>query len=275
MAGRRDKIFYFTADGDAFAPTGFARSHWGPDHLNGPAIVGLAARELERRHGSPDFRPARLTVDLFRAARERPTTVRTALVRDGHRVRNATCEVIQDDTVVAAATLVLFRHSVSPPGQLWSAEQRFDPPVAPVFSPDSLRPYTNSADAGWTDTVSAHQNASRKAFFNHSIDVVGGHRNTAFVNAAVLAEATSLVTNMGTAGVGFINGDLTVALARMPVDDWIGVQADSHVDADGIAVGTATLYDRAGAFGSGMVTAIANPAAQIDFTRSEFEGFRI
>ena len=80
---------------------------------------------------------------------------------------------------------------------------------------------------------------------------------------------------MGTAGVGFINGDLTVALARMPVDDWIGVQADSHVDADGIAVGTATLYDRAGAFGSGMVTAIANPAAQIDFTRSEFEGFRI
>lgn len=50
MAGRRDKIFYFTADGDAFAPTGFARSHWGPDHLNGPAIVGLAARELE--HGT-------------------------------------------------------------------------------------------------------------------------------------------------------------------------------------------------------------------------------
>ena len=42
MAGRRDKIFYFTADGDAFAPTGFARSHWGPDHLNGPAIVHAA-----------------------------------------------------------------------------------------------------------------------------------------------------------------------------------------------------------------------------------------
>ena len=58
MAGRRDKIFYFTADGDAFAPTGFARSHWGPDHLNGPprssawppanSNAGTAARTFDR-----------------------------------------------------------------------------------------------------------------------------------------------------------------------------------------------------------------------------------
>ena len=33
----------------------------------------------------------------------------------------------------------------------------------------------------------------------------------------------------------------------------------------GISVGSATLFDHAGPFGTGMVTAIANPAAQIDF----------
>jgi len=27
-----------------FAPTTFAQSHWGDDHLNGPAVAGLAAR---------------------------------------------------------------------------------------------------------------------------------------------------------------------------------------------------------------------------------------
>jgi hypothetical protein len=48
------------------------------------------------------------------------------------------------------------------------------------------------------------------------------------------------------------------------------VQADSHWVADGIAVGTATLYDRTGAFGSGMVTAVSNPAAQIDFGNDPF-----
>ena len=39
---------------------------------------------------------------------------------------------------------------------------------------------------------------------------------------------------------------------------------------DGIAVGTATLFDNQGAFGSGLVTAVANPAAQIDFSSDSF-----
>ena len=70
------------------------------------------------------------------------------------------------------------------------------------------------------------------------------------------------MTNLGSAGVGYINGDLTMALSRLPVDDWIGIQADSHHAADGIAVGTATLFDRLGAFGSGTTTAVANAAAR-------------
>ena len=71
-------------------------------------------------------------------------------------------------------------------------------------------------------------------------------------------------------GIGYINGDLTVALVRLPQDDWIGVQADSHWAADGIATGTATLFDSAGPFGSGLITAISNAAAQIDFANDPF-----
>ena len=67
---------HFTlAESGEFEPTRFAGSHWGDDHLNGPAVVGLAARTLELHHGSPDFMPTRLTVDLFRAARSVSTAV--------------------------------------------------------------------------------------------------------------------------------------------------------------------------------------------------------
>jgi hypothetical protein len=48
------------------------------------------------------------------------------------------------------------------------------------------------------------------------------------------------------------------------------VQADSHWVSDGVAVGTATLFDESGAFGSGLTTAISNPAAQIDFAHDPF-----
>src|SRR5271166_7039418 len=100
--------------------------------------------------------------------------------------------------------------------------------------------------------------------------VLANEENTPFIRAAMAAEATSLVTNLGTRGVGYINGDVTVGLSRLPLGEWIGVQADSHWASDGVAVGTATLFDESGAFGSGMTTAISNPAAQIDFTHDPF-----
>ena len=53
-------LFALTGSGE-FEPTHFAGSHWGDDHLNGPAVVGLVARTLELHYGSPDFMPTRLT----------------------------------------------------------------------------------------------------------------------------------------------------------------------------------------------------------------------
>jgi hypothetical protein len=252
---------------DRFLPTSNAQSHWGEDHLNGPALVALVARALEEAHGLDDFMPARLTVDLFKAARGVETTATTRLVRDGRRVRNSECELTQDGVVVVRAVLVQYRRSSAPRGEEWSASMDFTPPP----ESDGLRPMSiGSDDGGWSHAIADHQNTSRKRTFNRAIDVVSGATNTPFVNAAMAAEGTSLVTNLGSAGVGYINGDLTVALARLPLGDWIGVQADSHLVADGVGVGTATLFDHAGPFGSGTVTAISNPAAQIDFADDPF-----
>jgi hypothetical protein len=251
---------------DTFQPTANAQSHWGEDHLNGPALVGLAAWNLDDRYGDDDFMPARLTVDLFKAARGLPTVVSTRLIRDGRRVRNSECELLQAGVPVVRATLVQYRRSSAPKGEEWTATMDF-----PYHAVDDTRHIRIGSDlGGWSDAIADHQNASRKRFLNRSVDVVHGKRNGPFVNAVMVAEGTSLVTNLGSAGVGYINGDLTVGLARLPRDEWIGVQADSHWVDDGVAVGTATLFDSDGPFGSGMVTALSNPAAQIDFTNDQF-----
>jgi acyl-CoA thioesterase len=262
------EVAHFTvAEHGAFMPTRFANSHWGEDHLNGPAVVGLAARTLENHCGSTDFMPTRLTVDLFRAARRVLTTVDVRVVREGRRVHSAECDLMQDGRAVARATFVQYRRSSAPPGEQWAAAASFPTPPPPD---DEVFPFVHSDEAGWTRSPAGHQNASRKCFYNDGINVVAGERNSPFVRAVMVAEATSLVTNLGTRGIGYINGDLTVAMARLPLDDWIGIQGDSHLATAGIAVGTATLFDSAGAFGSGMVTAVANPAAQIDFSNVAF-----
>jgi Thioesterase-like superfamily len=260
--------FHFTqTEQDTFVPSAYAQSHWGADHLNGPALVGLLARALEVEFGDPEFLPSRLTVDLFKAARGIPTITKPALVRGGRRVRNSECELVQDGVTVARATLVQYRLSAPPQGQEWVAPIAF---VGPTDRDETRGIGIGSDEIGWTGAIADHQNASRKRFVNRTIDVVDGQGNSPFVRAAMAAEGTSLVTNLGTAGVGYINGDLTVALSRLPRDEWIGVQADSHWAANGISVGTSTLFDGAGAIGSGMVTAVSNPDAQIDFRNDPF-----
>ncbi|BBZ04532.1 thioesterase [Mycolicibacterium chitae] len=257
---------HFADSPDGFLPSPYARSRWGEDQLNGPAVVGLAAHCLERDYGSADFQPARLTVDLFKAARGVPTTVRARLIRDGRRIRNAECDVLQGDVVVARAGLVFYRRSSAPEGEQWSPPVEFTFPDSLPTGDEHTLPYTGSDAVGWTQKIGDHQNTSRTRFVDRGIDVVAGQPNTPFVRASVVGEATSLVTHLGTRGVGYINGDLTVGLTRLPVGEWIGVQAESHWAADGVTVGTATLFDGTGPFGSGMVTALANPSAALDFS---------
>jgi hypothetical protein len=254
---------HFISDPDGiFHPTENARSRWGTDMLNGPAVVGLAAFQLEQRFGVPGFLPARLTVDLFKAAKRVPTIVQSRLVRDGHRVRNAECDVVQGEVIVARATLMQYRQSEAPPGEEWVGQASFTPPP-----PTEAHAFMiGSDDVGWSPGGDVHQNTSRKRVYHSPIDVVAGHDITPFVRTVIVAEATSLVSNMGTKGIGYINGDLTVALSRLPQSESIGVEGDSHWVSDGISVGTGTLYDDEGPFGTGLVTAIANPAAQIDFS---------
>jgi acyl-CoA thioesterase len=258
--------FTLTESGE-FAPTPFALSHWGDDHLSGPAVVGLAARALELEFGSTDFMPTRLTVDLVRAARGVPSTLTVRIVRDGRRIRSSECDVVQEGRLVAQATLVQYRRSAAPPGRLWSTPAMF-PPLPSVD--ESVLTEVGSEDAGRSRSPGEHQNDSRKWFYNKAIDVVSGEKPSQFVRAVMAGEATSLVTNLGTRAVGYINGDLTVGLVRLPAGEWIGVQGDSHWASEGVAVGTATLFDQSGAFGSGMVTAVSNPAAQIDFSNDPF-----
>lgn len=263
---------FVAGDDGAFHPTESARSGWSDDMVNGPALVGLAAASLEGEYGLDGFLPARFTADLFRAAHRVPTSVVNRMVRDGRRIRITECDIAQDGVVVARASMVQYRTSGPPPGREWMApDSGFAPPT--VAGPAAAAYFVGSDEAGWSGSagmgegVHGHQNTSRKRVYHRTAEVVAGRPAGPFVRAVVAAEATSLVTNLGTAGIGYINGDLTVALSRLPAGDYVGLQADSHWCSEGVSVGSATLFDDLGPFGIGMVTAIANPAAQIDFGR--------
>ncbi len=257
---------YFTAAGrDVFEPTPSAAGYWGEGLLSGPAVAGLAAYTLEERFGDPAFQPARFTIDLLKPAVQAPIRVQTRVIRAGKRAHYAECDVLQGDWIVAQATLVQYRRSAAPQGAGWATAADFVPPTGAAG--DVV--FVGSDEAGWTPMGENHQNTSRKRAYYRGLEVIDGKEVSPFVRSVIVSEAaTNLVAHLGTAGIGYINGDLTVALSRLPVSEFIGVQADSQWAADGVSVGNATLFDDAGPFGTAMVTALANPAAQIDFAAS-------
>ncbi|MFC4128139.1 acyl-CoA thioesterase domain-containing protein [Nocardia rhizosphaerae] len=251
---------YFRRAGAGFAPTAAAASAWGPDMLAGPAVLGLLARTIDTEFGDSDFFPTRLTADLFRSVRLAHVTVTTRIIRWGNRIRVVEADLCQAGEAVARASAVYYRASADADGTRWTRTRVPQPPPRTAY-PGARLLGTSGDDGDWLPLPHngpAWHNAHRKRLWATGWSVLDDEPATPFAMAAMAADLTNLVTNMGTGGLGYINGDVTLALTRLPAGHEIGLEADSHRAADGIAVSSATLFDRAGVLGECTVTGIAN-----------------
>ncbi|TYL56057.1 thioesterase family protein [Nocardioides sp. BGMRC 2183] len=241
--------------------------------MHGVAVSGLLARTLEHAvvdAGRGDLIPARYQVDLFRPAKMVPTTASATVVREGPRLMLVDAVVQQDGTVVARASGTFLRSSDTPGGTVWGATDRATPPAATAVPPvgEHHVPYFSS-DRAWSQKFGEHQNAGRHATWQTAVPIVIGEEMTPFQSVASAADATSMVTNWGSAGIEYINTDINLTLVRRPDGTTIGIRANDHVAVDGIAVGTAEVFDRSGTLGTATVTSMANARRTVDLGGEE------
>ena len=265
----------FRAEGDRLVPLDIARSLWRQDQMHGVATSGALARGLERavaEIGRDDLRPARYTVDLFRAPSMAPCTVRSSVVREGSRLCLVDAVLEQDNRPVARAGAIFLAPSENPPGVVWTSADLPAPPPLEVaaVSEEPRVPLFSSEDVGWSQVFAEHQNASRKQTWQTALPVVLGEKPSPFQSVAGIADSTSMVMNWGDAGVEYINTDINLSLSRLPVSTEIGLSAVERFAHDGIAVGTAVVFDREGAIGTSTVTSLANARRAVDFTEHDF-----
>lgn len=194
---------------------------------------------------------------------------RTTIVRGGRRLRLIDVDLVQDGTAIARASLLLLATGGPSSGTTWTGPLPDAPPAPPPdLSPDPAEPTLYRSDAGWSADATAHTNDARKAVWFPAAPVVEGEDPNTFVHVAVLADAANLTTSWGTHGVEFINADATLTLSRLPAPaDGVGLVATSRVEADGLATGTTTLFDRHGPLGSAVVSTLANGDHAVDPAR--------
>ncbi|WP_068057986.1 thioesterase family protein [Nocardia xishanensis] len=241
-----------------------AVSPWSPTQLSGTGVCGLLARELET-HCPAGFVPARLTVDLFRPVVNAPFRLRGEVVRHGTRITVADAFLVQEEQVRARASAVFLTTGSEPPGRVWHSASDLPMPPEGCVSSDGAPPLFKSGDRDWTSDFAANQNADRKISWHSLPPLVEGEPISPFQRAAVLGDATNHVCHWGSEGAGYINVDVTSTLSRLPVGHELGLRADNTIAAEGISIGSATLYDRTGPVGTCVVTALSNARRQIDF----------
>jgi hypothetical protein len=268
-------LSFFTSQGDDLAPADLARSLWSENQMHGVALSGALARALERQVaelGRDDLRPARYTVDLFRPAAMELCRTTTRVVREGRRLCLVDATVEQDGQAVARASALFLKVGEDAEGEVWEPTGGPQPPPLEMAPPtdEPHVPFFSSEGVGWDPSFGAHQNGGRKATWQVGVAVVPEETPSGFVVAASVADSTSMVTNWGSNGVEYINTDITLTLARLPLSREIGLAAVDRVSRDGIAVGTATVFDREGRLGTAVVTSIANAKRAVDFAVNDY-----
>ncbi len=246
---------FFRKTGDLFQPTRAGVGPWDPNSLHGRVIIGLLGAEIERRHGGPDYMPARLTVDMYKLPDLSPVEVVTRTVKDGYRLKVIDAEFISGGVSAGRATCQLLRRTENAPGAVWSREPWAAPAPADVPPPKD-RPLSGMWDMRPFEGEFRGK-GPRKTWMSEVRELVEGDVLTPFARVAVAADFASPFANASDQGLGYINTDVTVYLHRLPATEWIGFETLTHGATDGVAVGDCLLHDEQGPIGSAICTALA------------------
>ena len=263
-----EAFFKASGDGDSevLQPTSASASGWSTEQVRGPAVSAALARATERVAVCelPDKRLVRWTVDLFRPAMMQPTVVTASMFRQGRRIGLIDAELVQNGRPIARSRALFAKPSMTPEGRVWTPSTAYQaPPTDLRPAPGEPRLY-NSDHRGWTPKIGDHLDGEHKQTWHFPMQIVSGEEPTPFQMAAGVADVTNLVMSWGSAGVEFINADVTLAITRLPAAMEIGLSALDRAVADGIAVGTAAVFDRQGQFGIATVVTLANARNRVE-----------
>ena len=259
----------FVRDGDAVVATVLSTGPWSEDSLHGGPVAALLADALESMPTAGPMFPARLTLELLRPVGLEPMRIDTRVVRGGRKVQVLEATLARSpeqppsaETTVARATLQqIHRAPVAlPDGVETPNGPDPGPPPPEAFERQEAR-FGTETRRYHTESVEHRGAANFLGTDGPALDwirlihpVFPGIEPTPLVRVAAAADFGNGISRILPFGrYLFLNPDLTIHLFRLPVDEWVCLDAITRLDTtgDGGSVGLAesVLWDRAGRLG--------------------------
>jgi hypothetical protein len=246
------EALYDERDGVLYA-TEFARGPWDPNAQHGGPVGAILVRAIEAvADGGLGLHLARVTVELLKPAPLGELHVAAEIVRHGKRVQmlEASLSTPAGDEVAKARAVRIA------PAPVDAGKQ----PGLDIPGPDTAQASTFPA---WDHTLfpggGVEVRIARGSFFEVgptvgwfrlNVPVVPGETPSAMQRVLAAADfPNGISTEVSWKDWVFINPDLTVYMERMPVGEWIGVDAHMRVSEGGGAISQGVLYDEQGRIG--------------------------
>lgn len=261
MASPQPTALFTPLDDGRFQPNELAVGPWDPGALHGGPPCGLVAGELARTIAAADlgveFFPTRFTAELLRPVPTAPLEVRTVLRRPGRRICIADATVVDaEGTEVLAATLHAIRR------QPFDREPAIDTPAPPTPAPPSegigLSNAMLDAPARFHNAGVEHASVEgrfeslgpAKDWMRLTVPLVEGRETTPLERVVAVADFGNGISKLFAMDeVLFINPDLSVFLHRLPVGEWVCLDAVTRLGDDGVGLAESLLFDEQGLIG--------------------------
>ena len=253
----------FVEENGYYMPTEHAASPWGPVTIHGGASAGLMTSLMEEQFPTDSMQLARLTVDLFRPVPMAPLEPRSRIIRDGKRIKVLEVSLFNEGQEICRSNaLIVEKQEIKLPTHAQLPEL---PPqkIADAFAQDEVIGINaiNKA-AGVEYPPGLHTLIPLKPIFLNlgvgrgcswvrlPLQVREGVENSPLVSVATLSDFSNGFAQLYLSpDQGFINADITLNLHRMPVDDWIAIDAHARAQPNGISMVETVLYDQYGPIG--------------------------
>jgi hypothetical protein len=243
----------YRVEGATAVTNACAAGPWDPKLQHGGAPSSLIAWAVERIATREPMQVARMTVDLLRPVPVAPLEIRTEVVREGRKIQICGVALLHEGVeVVRASVLRIRRRDVSLPEA--AMEERIAAPGPDEGrEPQGLPANSNAFIAGLSvRSVRGDFRTPGPAaiWFRAHRPIVEGEPLSPLMRAAMTADFCNGVSAvLDFRRWTFINADLSINLARMPIGEWILLDAHTWLGPDGAGIAFAKLGDERGYFG--------------------------
>jgi hypothetical protein len=247
----------YRIDGTRVQTSPHAAGPWDQSMQHGSAPTSLVAWAAERIPTAVPMQVSRLTIDLLRPVPVAELEIDAQVVREGKKIQLCAISLKAGGVEVARASVLKVRKAVLPlpdhvrdkpvdvplPEAIGEAETFSGPPRGNGFSFVSGLSMKGARGA-WRKPGPA------AAWYRADRPIVEGEAISPLMRACIAADfCNGASTPLTWEDWTFINGDLTVSLARYPVGDWVLLDAETYQGDAGGAVAFAGLADSHGYFG--------------------------